>query len=515
MSKPRFLANFIAIVCCLISEAVAQPVTVNITTPRRGTIVTEKHSIGHLQPQSEIKVFANIAGKIVEHYVVAGEKVSKGAVLARSTARQAGIAVIQAEAALSAARSRLTTTEANAQARVESQLAIAQESRLATQAKLEETKLLAEMRVRNQLIQAESAYKSAAATLARSEVNARQAVERAKAELARAALDFERTRALHEKQHISDSDFEASETRFKLAQSRHREALATLNQFEDGTAQLAVDKARAELDVARKVVESRGWEREIAAAESKVTQAEANLSTAQKLVEAKSWEHEIAIARTAVREAEEQLKLAQEQVNNAAITSPIDGVIAMRHLNVGDYARPAAVPGAVPVFTVVSLETIKAVWHMPAADVRSVEIGDMVLMSTVGIQNIVCTVDFISPTVNREDDTVHVHAAVQNSVGAPSRSRFLIPGASITVSVKIGERKNVLLLPRRAVLRIQNGAGEIFVVEGNVARRQQVSVGAVYGGEIEITSRLALKTQVIVDVQHRLADGTAVAIASD
>ena len=507
MSKLRFITNLIVIVSCLICEAAAQPVTVNITTPRRGTIVTEKHYTGHLQPQAEIKVFANIAGKIVERQADAGQKVVKGEVIARSMFQEAGIAVLQAEAALSAAQSRLTTTEANAQARVKLQLAIAQESLFATQAKLEETKSLAEIRIRNQLIQAEAAYKSAEATLARSEVNAQQTVERAKTELEKATLDYNRSKALHEKQHISDSDFESAQTRFKLAQSRHQEALATLNQFEDGTAQLAVEKAKAELDVARKVVESRGWEREIAAAEAKVTQAEATLSTAQKLVEAKSWVHEIAIARTAVREAEEQLKLAQEKVNNAAITAPIDGVIATRHLDIGDYARPAAIPGAVPVFTVMSVDTIKAVWNMPTAVVNKVENGDMVLISTASIRNIVGTVDFISPTVRKEDDTVLVHASVQ--------AAGLKPGASITVSIKTGERKNVLLLPRRAVLRIQDGAGEIFVVEGNVAKRQQVTVGAVYGGEIEITSRLTLKTQVIVDAQHRLKDGTVVTIASD
>ena len=53
MSKLRFITNLIVIVSCLICEAAAQPVTVNITTPRRGTIVTEKHYTGHLQPQAE------------------------------------------------------------------------------------------------------------------------------------------------------------------------------------------------------------------------------------------------------------------------------------------------------------------------------------------------------------------------------------------------------------------------------------------------------------------------------
>ena len=70
------------------------------------------------------------------------------------------------------------------------------------------------------------------------------------------------------------------------------------------------------------------------------------------------------------------------------------------------------------------------------------------------------------------------------------------------------------LLPLRSVLNIQNGSGTIFVVEGNAARTKQVSVGSVYGGEIEVTSQLAMRTQVIVDGQHRLQDGTQVSVAT-
>ena len=207
-------------------------------------------------------------------------------------------------------------------------------------------------------------------------------------------------------------------------------------------------------------------------------------------------------------QANEQLKLAREQLNDATIKSPIDGVIATQHLNIGNHASLASSPTGKPVFTVVAVDVLKAVWNMPIGDARRLNNGDLVLISTdAGMRNIVGTVTFISPTVS--DNTVLVHATVPNSKNS------LKPGTAITVSIKTGERKNVQLLPLRSVVNIQNGSGTIFVVEGNTARTKQVNLGGVYSGEIEVTSQLARGTQVIVDDQHRLQNGTPVSLAQD
>ena len=202
------------------------------------------------------------------------------------------------------------------------------------------------------------------------------------------------------------------------------------------------------------------------------------------------------------------------------ITSPIDGVIAQRHLELGDYAKSAASPGE-PVYTVVAVDILKAVWTVPVSEINRIKDGNMVLISTSsGIQNIIGTIDFISPTVKQAENTVFVHATLDKSIvmmtendsSVPTYNSALKPGISITISIKTGERKNVLLLSRRAVLNIQNGKGNIIVVEENVARLKQVNVGEIYGSEIEITSQLSQTTRVIVDNQHQLKDGTLVSI---
>lgn len=512
--KTQVLWFFVIICCFSISTVGAQnaasPVTVSVTTPRRGTFVSTKEYTGHLQPNAEAKVFASVSGKLVSFAAKVGQTVAQGDVLAESSAKEAALAVIRAESALSSAQSQLTTTQASAQARVESQLAVAQETLMAAQATLVETKSLAEMRIRNQLTQAEIAYQAAKETIEKSKANAEQALQRAQVERDDAKSNFDRDKSLHDKQLISDSNFESAEKRLKLAETRLEEAKVTAGQFTEDSTHPSVEKAKAELAVAQKIVESRGWEREIASAESKVTQAQASFSTAQKLVEAKSWEREIDIATAAVKQASEQLELARERLSDATIKSPINGIIATQHLNVGDFAQLVSSPTAKPVFTVAAVDMLKAVWSMPAGDARRINNGDLVLVSTdSGIRNIVGTATFISPIVNQDNNTVLVHATV------PNAKNDLKPGTAITISIKTGERKNVQLLPLRSVLNIQNGSGTIFVVDKNVARTKQVSVGGVYSDEIEVTSQLAQRTQVIGDAQHQLTDGVPITIAKD
>ncbi|RKU25146.1 hypothetical protein C6497_16495 [Candidatus Poribacteria bacterium] len=512
--------------CFIINQSVIAQETeaterVQVQKPRYVTIVSEKEYTGQLQPRIEVKVYANIQGKIVELNAAVGQKVRKDDILAKINAQEANIAAIKAEVALSVAKAQLTTTEANAQTRLETQLVTAEESVAEAVAKHEESKSLSEMRIRNQLVQAESTLKVAESNLERARVSSEQGLERAKTEFSKTTSDYERDKALHEQELISDSAFESSETRYKLGKSRYEEAVAAADQFNDGTAQLAVEKARAELSIAQKIVESKGWEREIAAAESKITQAKASLVATQKLVEAKSWEREIAIAQSAVNEAEEQLKLAREQVNQASINSPIDGIVSQRHMEKGDFAKTAASSGT-PIFTVIAIDVLKAVWTIPVGDANRIKVGDMVLINTAsGIQNIVATVDFISPTVKPGENTVLVHATVPNTIEmtddtkTPNQNSKLKPGTTISISIKTGERKNVQMLPRRSVLNIQNGRGNLYVVEENTVRVKQVSVGGIYGSEIEVSTRLPQNEQVIVDGQHRLQEGIEVSIGDD
>ena len=164
----------------VIAQEATSPIAVPTVTARRGTIVSTKQYTGHLEPHAEVKVFANVPGKITALKATVGQSVAKDDVLAETDSRETTLAVIRAESAFSSAKSRLTLTEANAQANVESQLAVAQETLMTAQSNLVETQSLAEMRVRNQLVQAEATHQAAKETIEKSKTNAEQSLERAR-----------------------------------------------------------------------------------------------------------------------------------------------------------------------------------------------------------------------------------------------------------------------------------------------------------------------------------------------
>ena len=80
------------------------------------------------------------------------------------------------------------------------------------------------------------------------------------------------------------------------------------------------------------------------------------------------------------------------------------------------------------------------------------------------------------------------------------------------VSIDLSATDDMLLLPRDAVLDIQDRVGHIFVVEDDKARQQTVKVELVWGEKISILEGVIDSTPVIVSGHRQLADGTKIVV---
>lgn len=69
-----------------------------------------------------------------------------------------------------------------------------------------------------------------------------------------------------------------------------------------------------------------------------------------------------------------------------------------------------------------------------------------------------------------------------------------------------------LLLPREAVLNIQDGSGHVFVATDGIARQQSVKVGLAWGENISILEGINETTSVIVIGHRQLTDGADIHI---
>ena len=503
------------------AQEVLKPKPVIVVSPKRGKIGQKNTYTGNLEADTVVEIYANTSGKLVAFLVDEGDTVKKGDILARTDARELQLALKQAEASQRAAEANLTKVKATAQIKIESQLENAEAALVAAQAKLNQASALAEAQIISQFEQAKAGVAAAEASLKKAMTGARsQEVEQAKAAVsgAKASLDnaeanVKRLQKLYDIEAITDQDLDNAKTQRDGAKAQHESAVEKLSLVEAGTreedikaAEAKLQQAQAALKLARLTVDTKDWETQIALAQSQLQQAQANLRSADILVEIKAWEHDIAAAQSQFDQNTEQVNLAKKRLSDATITAPVAGIVVNKNADTRDYASAAGSPASNPILTIVKMDIVNAVFTVSETELANISVGTPVNI-TAGKHNIQGQINFISPIVNSADRTVKVKAEI------PNPEYRLKPGMFVEVDIDFSSLEESLLLPRAAVLDIQDGTGHVFVVaDGNQARKQNVKIGLVWGENIAVVEGVTESSRVVVNGHQQLVDGMKVSV---
>ena len=502
------------------AQEASKPKPVKIATPEQDKIERKTTYTGNLEAEAMVEIYANTPGKLVDLKIHEGDRVNKGDRLAEIDSRELRLALKQAAAALKAAEAQLLTVKATARVRIEAQAKAAEAALDAAKAQFKQAEALAEIRVKSQLAQAQAGVRIAEAYLDKALKGARNqevqlakaAVSGAKATFENAQVNFQRMQELHEKEAISDQNFDNAKAQLDAAKAQHKSTVEQLSLVEEGAqheditaAKAQVDQAQASLTIADVTVTTKDWETQIALAASQVKQAAANLLSARELVKIEAWEHDITAAEAQVNQASEQVNLAKKRLDDAMIIAPINGIVVNRTVDLGDYATAAGSPGSQPILTIVKIDVVKAVFSVTEDDLSNVAAGTRVSIS-VGQQHIDGEIDFISPIVKPENRTVQVKAEIPNPMYR------LKPGMFVEVNIDLSADDDALLLPREAVLDIQDKVGHVFIATDGRARQQTVKVGLTWGEKISILEGVTEATPVIVSGHRQLVDGMEILV---
>lgn len=269
-------------------------------------------------------------------------------------------------------------------------------------------------------------------------------------------------------------------------------------------AQMAVDVAKANLLQAE--VAANRANREY---ERLLKLKEAGLVTQQALddglTEKEAAAARIATARAQIKAAEEEVRYTQTRLSKGIIRSPMDGVVSLRNVNVGDFVGEM---GAKPMFRIVDNSILDLTVNVPSGEMGSVHVGQPLTFSTDALPGKTFSgkVKFINPAVNEADRSVKVVAEVQN-VDEQLKGGLFAKGRIMT-----GTRAGVLKVPQTALLTwdVPAKKAEVFVVDGDTARRQTVRTGNISGDRVEIPSGLTPGQQVITRGGFNVKDGNKV-----
>lgn len=208
----------------------------------------------------------------------------------------------------------------------------------------------------------------------------------------------------------------------------------------------------------------------------------------------------VATARANVANAVSQLGLAQRSLSYALVFSPIDGFVAERTADLGEYVSPSA-----KVATIVRINPLRVRIEIPEQAIPAVAVGQSVSVTTSAWpdKNFSGRIARISPNVTPTSRTLTVEAEIENGSGA------LKPGQFATVRILQSRAQPAVLVPSRAV-RTESGVSHVFVIKDGRAQERLVQLGQSEGDLIEIKSGVATDETVATSNTEQLSDGMAV-----
>jgi membrane fusion protein (multidrug efflux system) len=200
--------------------------------------------------------------------------------------------------------------------------------------------------------------------------------------------------------------------------------------------------------------------------------------------------------------AEQELAEAEWRLGKTNIRAPFTGRVTERMINQGQHLRPGDV-----LFTLTDYDPLIARIFLPERDVLALQTGREVRLTLRASSEVAFRgrIRQISPVVDTSTGTVKV------TIEAVNPPAVVRPGAFVTVDIVRETKAKAVRLPREAVIRELREA-HVFVADGNVARRREVTLGIEEGDFVEAVSGIRPGDKVIIAGQGALRDGSPIKV---
>jgi RND family efflux transporter MFP subunit len=215
-------------------------------------------------------------------------------------------------------------------------------------------------------------------------------------------------------------------------------------------------------------------------------------------------------AQAVTAAAQAQVRAAEARLAKAFLKAPIDGVVALRAVNVGD--RVENMGGGTPLFRIVDNRLLELTVTIPSSRAAQVAVGQPIEFATDALPGRTFTgrVMFINPAMDEATRGARVIAEV------PNRDGTLRGGAFVKGRIQVATRTGVLQVPREALLNwnVEAATAEVFVVREERADRRTVRVGRATGAQVEVTEGLQPGDPVVTRGAFALRPGDRVRVTS-
>ncbi len=205
--------------------------------------------------------------------------------------------------------------------------------------------------------------------------------------------------------------------------------------------------------------------------------------------------------------AQSSLDMAKKQYEDATLIAPIDGIITMKNVEVGDILAPG-----IPAFRIIDVSKVKVQVGIPEKYIVAFKEGNNVSIRFDAIPQTVFNgrMDYISFEATPSVRTFLAEILVENS-GGLIRSG-LMGNAKILRDV----HENAIMIPINSIVDSQFGRSVFIASEENIVKEKLLDIGSGSNDTmIMINSGLNVGDRVIVKGQHDLVSGERIKITGE
>src|SRR5713226_5870661 len=221
---------------------------------------------------------------------------------------------------------------------------------------------------------------------------------------------------------------------------------------------------------------------------------------------------QVAQLQAAAKADQAVIEAANVQLSYTRLTSPIDGVIGIRQVDVGNIIHPTDANGLV---VVTQLQPISVIFPLPETDLPQIQQQQLQTKASLGVlaysQDNKVKLDEGELTLV-DNEILQTTGSIRLKANFPNKTHRLWPGELINVRLLLDTRHDGLTVPASVVQQGPQGAYAYVVNPDSSVAIRPIKVAQISDGQALIDSGLKANEQVVVDGQYKLLSGAHVTI---
>jgi multidrug efflux system membrane fusion protein len=216
--------------------------------------------------------------------------------------------------------------------------------------------------------------------------------------------------------------------------------------------------------------------------------------------------------QNAIKADQALIDAANVQLSYTKLTAPIDGVVGIRQIDIGNIIHPTDPNGLV---VVTQIEPISLIFTLPETVLPQIQeqqekTSKPFTVIAYNQDNSIRLDDGILGLVNNE--ILQTTGSIQLKANFPNKEHRLWPGQLVNARLLLEMRHDGLTVPAAVVQRGPNGTYAYVIKPDQSVEVRPITVSQISEGQALIDSGLTANEQVVVDGQYKLQPGTQVTI---